>query len=62
MSESPSRLPTFQAPLDSFYHYLNVERGLSLHTQRNYRQQLETMAFQLIELGHKTGNLLMQLG
>ncbi|USD60376.1 tyrosine recombinase XerC [Vibrio sp. SCSIO 43140] len=42
-----------QKPLDKFYEYLRSEKGLSLHTQRNYRQQLETMAQHLNEMGVK---------
>ncbi len=38
-------------PLERFYEYLRSEKGLSLHTQRNYKQQLETMAAQLMALG-----------
>lgn len=40
-------------PLERFYEYLRSEKGLSLHTQRNYRQQLETMASHLVSLGLK---------
>ncbi|MDN3680165.1 tyrosine recombinase XerC [Vibrio tapetis subsp. quintayensis] len=38
-------------PLERFYQYLHSERGLSLHTQRNYKLQLSHMAGQLVELG-----------
>ncbi|MGF1779609.1 tyrosine recombinase XerC [Vibrio nomapromontoriensis] len=40
-----------QKPLERFYEYLRSEKGLSLHTQRNYRQQLETMGVHLYEMG-----------
>ncbi|MBF9001954.1 tyrosine recombinase XerC [Vibrio nitrifigilis] len=40
-----------QAPLNRFYEYLRSEKGLSLHTQRNYKQQLETMGHHLCDLG-----------
>lgn len=55
MNPAPSTpLPTsLQKPLDRFYEYLRSEKGLSLHTQRNYRQQLETMAEYLVVLGLK---------
>ncbi|MCJ2378740.1 tyrosine recombinase XerC [Vibrio sp. ZSDZ34] len=46
----PSRLAK---SLQRFYEYLRSEKGLSLHTQRNYRQQLETMALHLSEMGLK---------
>lgn len=46
----PNRL---QTPLSRFYEYLRSEKGLSLHTQRNYKQQLETMAAHLVTLGLK---------
>jgi len=49
---SPAPLPKDIAqPLERFYHYLHSERGLSLHTQRNYKLQLSQMAAQLVELG-----------
>ncbi|MCY9846134.1 tyrosine recombinase XerC [Vibrio caribbeanicus] len=52
MTESLVPLPSrLQDPLVNFYEYLRAEKGLSLHTQRNYKQQLETMAFQLVQLG-----------
>lgn len=52
MSESLPPLPNgLLQPLDCFYEYLRSEKGLSLHTQRNYKQQLETMAQQLYHLG-----------
>ncbi|MGR4991557.1 tyrosine recombinase XerC [Vibrio rotiferianus] len=45
-------LPTsLQKPLERFYEFLRSEKGLSLHTQRNYKQQLETMAHHLMEMG-----------
>ena len=44
---------SLQKPLSRFYEYLRSEKGLSLHTQRNYKQQLETMASHLITLGLK---------
>lgn len=54
MSESVIPLPKgLQQPLERFYGYLRSEKGLSLHTQRNYKQQLETMAQHLVELGLK---------
>ncbi|MFZ6041628.1 tyrosine recombinase XerC [Vibrio natriegens] len=40
-------------PLERFYEFLRSEKGLSLHTQRNYKQQLETMAHHLTEMGLK---------
>ncbi|GAL37910.1 tyrosine recombinase XerC [Vibrio maritimus] len=49
-----ANLPSgLQKPLDKFYEYLRSEKGLSLHTQRNYRQQLETMGQHLNEMGVK---------
>lgn len=42
-----------QKPLERFYEFLRSEKGLSLHTQRNYKQQLETMAQHLTEMGLK---------
>ncbi|URM15379.1 tyrosine recombinase XerC [Vibrio splendidus] len=44
---------SLQKPLSRFYEYLRSEKGLSLHTQRNYKQQLETMAAHLGTLGLK---------
>ncbi|MDN3700691.1 tyrosine recombinase XerC [Vibrio artabrorum] len=44
---------SLQTPLSRFYEYLRSEKGLSLHTQRNYKQQLETMAGHLVTLGVK---------
>ncbi|WP_264903713.1 tyrosine recombinase XerC [Vibrio sp. STUT-A11] len=44
---------SLQKPLERFYEFLRSEKGLSLHTQRNYKQQLETMAHHLIEMGLK---------
>lgn len=44
---------SLQKPLSRFYEYLRSEKGLSLHTQRNYKQQLETMASHLVTLGMK---------
>ena len=38
-------------PLSQFYEYLRTEKGLSLHTQKNYQRQLEIIAIQLFELG-----------
>ncbi|UWZ97455.1 tyrosine recombinase XerC [Vibrio splendidus] len=55
MSLEP-RIPlpnSLQKPLSRFYEYLRSEKGLSLHTQRNYKQQLETMAGHLVTLGLK---------
>jgi integrase/recombinase XerC len=54
MSESAIPLPNgLQSPLNRFYEYLRSEKGLSLHTQRNYKQQLETMAQHLVTMGLK---------
>ncbi|WP_159739859.1 tyrosine recombinase XerC [Vibrio atypicus] len=54
MSESAIPLPnSLQKPLERFYEYLRSEKGLSLHTQRNYKQQLETMGHHLVHLGLK---------
>ena len=44
---------SLQKSLSRFYEYLRSEKGLSLHTQRNYKQQLETMAAHLVTLGLK---------
>ncbi len=44
---------SLQKPLERFYEFLRSEKGLSLHTQRNYKQQLETMAQHLVEMGLK---------
>ncbi len=49
----PTLSRSLQRPLERFYEYLRSEKGLSLHTQRNYKQQLETMALQLMTLGLK---------
>ncbi len=38
-------------PLNRFYEYLRSEKGLSLHTQKNYQHQLEIVAQQLFDLG-----------
>lgn len=52
MNEQPALLPErLQAPLTRFYEYLRSEKGLSQHTQRNYKQQLETMAHHLVQMG-----------
>lgn len=52
MTNTPPVLPNrLQQPLDRFYEYLRSEKGLSLHTQRNYKQQLGTMAEHLVGLG-----------
>ncbi|WP_102313248.1 tyrosine recombinase XerC [Vibrio cyclitrophicus] len=52
--EPKTPLPSsLQKPLSRFYEYLRSEKGLSLHTQRNYKQQLETMAAHLVTLGLK---------
>ncbi|MEL0610878.1 tyrosine recombinase XerC [Vibrio echinoideorum] len=52
--EPKTPLPnSLQTPLSRFYEYLRSEKGLSLHTQRNYKQQLETMAGHLVTLGLK---------
>ncbi|MGF1911645.1 tyrosine recombinase XerC [Vibrio kasasachensis] len=54
MSELVQPLPNgLQKPLERFYEYLRSEKGLSLHTQRNYKQQLETMARHLVSMGLK---------
>ncbi|MGR5069931.1 MULTISPECIES: tyrosine recombinase XerC [Vibrio] len=55
MTTTPSiPLPnSLQKPLERFYEFLRSEKGLSLHTQRNYKQQLETMAQHLTEMGLK---------
>ncbi len=42
---------SLQRPLLKFYEFLRSEKGLSLHTQRNYKQQLQTVAEQLQSLG-----------
>ncbi|MEF1312071.1 tyrosine recombinase XerC [Vibrio mytili] len=44
---------SLQKPLERFYEFLRSEKGLSLHTQRNYKQQLETMAQHLVDMGLK---------
>ncbi|EGQ9247117.1 tyrosine recombinase XerC [Vibrio parahaemolyticus] len=44
---------SLQKPLERFYEFLRSEKGLSLNTQRNYKQQLETMAQHLAEMGLK---------
>ncbi|MGF1759017.1 tyrosine recombinase XerC [Photobacterium sagamiensis] len=47
-----NRLPaSLEKPLQRFYEYLRSERELSLHTQKNYKRQLTTIAEQLVELG-----------
>ncbi len=38
-------------PLERFYQYLRSEKGLSLHTQNNYKKQLQIIAEQLFDLG-----------
>ncbi|ELP9501349.1 MULTISPECIES: tyrosine recombinase XerC [Vibrio] len=55
MTTTPNNpLPnSLQKPLERFYEFLRSEKGLSLHTQRNYKQQLETMAQHLAEMGLK---------
>ncbi len=54
MNDAAPQLPDGLAqPLERFYQYLNAEKGLSLHTQRNYRQQLTTMAQHLSQMGIK---------
>jgi len=54
MNESTPHLPTsFSEPLQRFYEFLRSEKGLSIHTQRNYKQQLETMAQYLLSVGVK---------
>ncbi|MGL4193111.1 MAG: tyrosine recombinase XerC [Vibrio sp.] len=42
---------TLAEPLARFYAYLHSEKGLSLYTQRNYKQQLQSMAQYLAKLG-----------
>ncbi|USD65368.1 tyrosine recombinase XerC [Vibrio sp. SCSIO 43136] len=50
MSATP--LPNELArPLVRFYEYLRAERDLSLHTQRNYKMHLTSMAQTLVEMG-----------
>ncbi|ANB98609.1 tyrosine recombinase XerC [Vibrio parahaemolyticus] len=44
---------SLQKSLERFYEFLRSEKGLSLHTQRNYKQQLETMAQHLADMGLK---------
>ncbi|EGQ8127244.1 tyrosine recombinase XerC [Vibrio parahaemolyticus] len=55
MTTTPNtpRPNSLQKPLERFYEFLRSEKGLSLHTQRNYKQQLETMAQHLAEMGLK---------
>ncbi|MBM4968692.1 tyrosine recombinase XerC [Vibrio parahaemolyticus] len=55
MTTTPNNpLPnSLQKPLERFYEFLRSEKGLSLHTQRNYKQQLETMAQHLADMGLK---------
>ncbi|ELA9072814.1 tyrosine recombinase XerC [Vibrio parahaemolyticus] len=55
MTTTPNTpLPSsLQKSLERFYEFLRSEKGLSLHTQRNYKQQLETMAQHLAEMGLK---------
>ncbi|GHA61296.1 tyrosine recombinase XerC [Photobacterium aphoticum] len=42
---------SLEKPLLRFYEFLRSERGLSLHTQQNYKRQLTTLAEQLVALG-----------
>src|SRR5690606_3334403 len=58
MTTTPSTpLPSsLQKPLDRFYEFLRSEKGLSLHTQRNYKQQLQTMAQHLADMNVKAWN------
>lgn len=52
MNESTPPLPSgLTQPLLRFYEYLRSEKGLSIHTQRNYQQQLHTMASHLHQMG-----------
>lgn len=52
MIDSATPLPdSLGRPLERFYEYLRSEKGLSLHTQRNYKQQLTTMAQHLNHMG-----------
>lgn len=54
MTDAVVPLPNHLAkPLQRFYEYLRSEKGLSLHTQRNYQQQLHSMASHLHHLGVK---------
>ncbi len=54
MNELVPQLPvSFTEPLNRFYEFLRSEKGLSIHTQRNYKQQLETMAHYLLSVGVK---------
>ncbi|MCG7496735.1 tyrosine recombinase XerC [Vibrio sp. Of7-15] len=48
---NPSLPSSLTKPLERFYEYLRSERGLSLHTQRNYQRQLTTVAEHFVELG-----------
>ncbi|MDC0611213.1 tyrosine recombinase XerC [Vibrio sp.] len=51
MSQVHEELPSsLSNPLVAFYEYLRSEKGLSLYTQRNYKQHLEAMAEQLVDL------------
>ncbi|KEY91390.1 tyrosine recombinase [Candidatus Photodesmus blepharus] len=43
----------FQQSLDCFYRYLQQEKGLSLHTQKNYKHQLKIVTSHLIQMGVK---------
>lgn len=52
MSElTPHLSINFAEPLERFYEYLRSEKGLSLYTQRNYKQQLESMGLYLMSVG-----------
>ncbi len=63
MSDHSAELPTsLSKPLLAFYEYLRSERGLSLYTQRNYKQHLEEMALQLAELNVLSWKKLMLPG
>ncbi len=51
MEQNPAEIPSsLSKPLLAFYEYLRSEKGLSLYTQRNYKQHLEAMAVQLADL------------
>lgn len=51
MEHNPADIPSsLNKPLLAFYEYLRSEKGLSLYTQRNYKQHLEAMAVQLADL------------
>mgnify|MGYP001396226125 CR=1 FL=1 len=51
MSCNPPLPEHLAEPLTRFLEYLRSEKGLSLHTRNNYRQQLEIIAIQLHQFG-----------